>query len=70
MKNVFLQVNKGNIKVEKFKEFDVPSGVVRKIYDTNIHGGNINLKDKKNVEKVYSRYLSKKQSSRIKKFLK
>lgn len=66
----FVQVNKGLIKVEKFKEFDVPSGVRRKIYETNIHGGNIDLKDKKNVVKVYSRYLSKKQSSRIKKFLK
>ncbi len=66
----FVQVNKGLIKVEKFKEFDVPSGVKKHVYENNIYGGNINLKDRKNVRKVYSRYLSKKQSSRIKKFLK
>ena len=65
----FIQVNKGLIKVEKFKEFDVPSGVRRKVYETNIHGGSINLKDKKNARKVYSRYLSKKQSNRIMNFI-
>lgn len=69
-KKRFVQVKKGNIKIEKFKEFDVPSGVKKQLYETNINGGKINIKDKKNIEKIYPRYLSKKQSYRIKQFIK
>lgn len=35
-----------------------------------MNGGKIDLKDKNNVERVYHRYLSKKQSNRIKDFIK
>lgn len=66
----FRQVKKGLIKVEKFKEFDVPSGVKREVYISNSKGGRINIKDKQNVEHVYPRYISKKQSDRILKFVK
>ena len=54
----FKQVKKGNIRIEKFKEFDVPSGVKNYYYDKN------------NVIKTEKRYLSKSQSERIKKFAK
>lgn len=66
----FKQVRRGNIKIEKFKEFDVPSGVKNEIYTKNTYGKKIDLKDKKNVVKIYQRYLSKKQSNRIKQFIK
>ena len=69
-KNRFIQVNKGLIIVEKLKEFDVPSGVRIDVYDKNVYGGKIDLHDKKNVVKVYPRYLSKKQSDRVKAFIK
>lgn len=66
----FKQVKKGNILVEKFKEFDVPSGVRNTIYKTNVHKTNINMDDMNNVSPVSNRYLSKKQSNRIFTFLK
>ena len=65
----FIQVRKGNIQVIKLKEFEVPSGVRKDIYRTNINGGKINLKDKNNVRFVSKRYLSKKQSNSVKKYL-
>ena len=67
-KNRFIQVSKGFIKVEKLKEFDVPSGVKRQLYLTNVDGKKIDIKDRKNVVEVYPRYLSKKQSDRIIKY--
>ncbi len=66
----FKQVKKGNICVEKFKEFDVPSGVQNYYYSKNINGKDIDLKDTNNVNFVGSRYLSKSQSERIRKFAK
>lgn len=63
----FKQVKKGNIKIEKFKEFDVPSGVQNYYYSKNVNGKKINLKDK-DVVSVSKRYLSKIQANRIKKF--
>ena len=66
-KKRFIQVSKGNIKVEKLKEFDVPSGVRKGVYFNNTNDGKIDIKDKKNVVKLYKRHLSKKQSDRIKK---
>lgn len=65
--NRFAQVKKGMIRIEKFKEFDVPSGVKNKYYSRNIKGGKINLQDK-DVISVSNRYLSKKQADRIKSF--
>lgn len=64
-KERFKQVRKGNILLEKFKEYDVPSGVKNHIYTTNIYGAAINLNDSKNVVEVGNRYLSKNQSKRI-----
>lgn len=64
----FKQVKKGNIRIEKFKEFDVPSSVQNYYYDTTTTGRKIDLSDKSNVIKTEKRYLSKKQSERIKKF--
>ena len=64
----FQQVKKGNIRIDKFKEFDVPSGVQNYYYDTTTTGGKIDLSDKNNVIKTEKRYLSKSQSERIKKF--
>ena len=64
-KDRFVKVKKGLIKVEKFKEFDVPSGVKKGIYIKNSFGGKIDIKDSKNIEYVYPRYISKKQSKRI-----
>ena len=62
-----MQVKRGNIKVEKFKEFDTPTGVKNYYYSKNIHGGKIDLKHK-DVLSVTKRYLNKKQSNRIKRF--
>ena len=56
--------------VTKFKEFDVPSGVKNYYYSKNVKGNKINLKDNSNVKFVSSRYLSKIQSDKIKKFAK
>lgn len=64
----FKQVQKGNIRIEKFKEFDVPSGVQNYYYDKTISGRKIDLSDKINVKKISKRYLAKTQSERIKKF--
>ena len=69
-KNRFRQVDNGFIKIEKFKEFEVPSGVRRKIYSFNSRGKNIDLNDKANVVKLFKRNLSRQQSERIKKFVK
>ena len=66
----FNQVKRGNIMVEKFKEYDVPSGVKNSYFDKNIFGGKINFKDFRNVSFVSGRYLSKTQSNKIKKFAK
>lgn len=64
----FKQVSKGNIKIEKFKEFDVPSGVRNFYFDKTVMGKKIDLTDKKNVIKLEKRYIPKNQSNRIKKF--
>lgn len=66
----FKQVSKGNILVEKFKIFEVPSGVKRDFYESNIFGDNIDPNDKKNVVDIPLRHLSRKQVKRIFKFLK
>lgn len=66
----FKQVKKGNIRIEKFKEFDVPLGVKNYYYDKTTTGRKIDLSDKNNVIKTEKRYLSKSQSERIKKFAK
>ncbi len=66
----FMQVKRGNIRIEKFREFDVPSGVKNYYYSRNTSGGKIDLKDKVNVVNVSKRYLSKTQSNRIKNFAK
>ena len=68
-KNRFKLVEKGFILVEKFKEFDVPSGVRDIVYTTNVNGTKIDIRDKKNIVKIFSRFISKHQSDRIKKFL-
>ena len=69
-KNRFNQVRRGNILVEKFKEFDVPSGVKNSYFDKNIVGKKIDFKDRKNVLFVSNRYLSKKQACKIINFAK
>ena len=61
----FAQVKKGMIKIEKFKEFDVPSGVKNRYFNQNSKGGKINLNDKENVKFVSNRFVGKKQSMRI-----
>lgn len=66
----FKQVKKGNIRIEKFKEFDVPSGVQNYYYDKTVSGGKIDLEDKNAVISVEKRYLSKSQGDRIKNFAK
>ena len=48
-KDRFKQVKKGLIKIEKFKEFDVPSGVKKEIFNSNAYGEKINIKDYNNV---------------------
>ena len=68
-KGRFRQVQYGMIMVEKFKEFEVPSGVRKDIYYTNIVGDKIDINDKKNVVKVFKRYIGKKQSNRIQIFV-
>ena len=68
-KGRFRQVQNGLIMVEKFKEFEVPSGVRKDVYYTNILGNRIDINDKKNVVKVYKRYIGKQQSDRIKQFV-
>lgn len=65
----FVQVRKGLIKIEKFKEFNVPSGVRKGIYTTNVNGKKIDLGDKDNIKYVTKRHLLKKQSDRIIQFL-
>lgn len=66
-KKRFSQVKKGKIQIEKFKEFDDPSGVWNYYYSQNIKGEKISLKHP-DIKKVENRYLSTKQSGRIKKF--
>ena len=68
-KKRFNQVNKGNILVMKFKEFDIPSGVKNSYFSKTLSGGKINLKHK-DVISVSKRYLSKFQSNKIKRFAK
>lgn len=65
-RNRFVQVNKGLIVVEKFKEFEVPSGVKKQIYETDVNGNNIDIKSN-SIRFISKRYLSSKQSNRIKK---
>ena len=69
-KNRFIQVRKGYIKIIKLKEFDVPSGVRIDVYKTNANGEKIDLNDRKNVRFISKRYLSKKQSLDVIKYLK
>ncbi len=64
----FKQVRKGNIRIEKFKEFDAPSGVQNYFYSRNTKNNKINLNDKSSVRLISKRYLSKNQSNRIKAF--
>ena len=68
-KKRFTQVKNGLIKIEKFKEFDVPSGIKKEIFTSNIFGKKIDLKDKNNVLSISNRHLSKSQSNRIKRFI-
>ena len=68
-KKRFTQVKKGLIRIEKFKEFDVPSGIRNNVYTSNVYGQKIDLKDKRNVLSISNRYLSKSQSNRIKRFI-
>lgn len=68
-KERFKQVKKGLITIEKFKEFDVPSGVKKEVYTSTASGKNIDLNDTKYVDKVYNRHLSAVQSKRIKAFI-
>lgn len=63
----FRQIKNGLIRVEKFKEFETPSGVKNYYYSKSVNGKKIDLKNK-NVVSVSKRYLSKAQSDRIKKF--
>lgn len=65
----FEQVKKKFIKVEKFKEFETPSGVWNYFYVDDVNGNKIDLKHA-DVLKVENRYLSKKQSDRVKSFSK
>lgn len=65
----FVQVRNGNILVEKFKEFDVPSGVRNQYYNRDVNGNKINLKNN-NVFKNSNRFLKHDQAERIRKFAK
>ena len=65
----FRQVSKGLIKIMKFKEFDVPSGVRNQYYSSNVRGEAIDLRNK-NVLSISKRHLSKYQSDMIKAFAK
>lgn len=65
----FEQVKKGTIIVEKFKEFEVPSGVKSYVYYVNSSGNKIDIKDKENVVSISSRNISTKQSKRIIEFV-
>lgn len=64
----FAQVKKGNILVEKFKEFDVPSGIHKMLYTHSYSGSKISLSNKGVIQSSL-RQLSTSQSKRIKKFL-
>ena len=66
-KKRFIQIKQGKIHIEKFKEFDVPSGVRNHYYDKNVDGKKIDILDRNNIV-VGQRYLTKKQSERIKRF--
>ena len=63
----FKQIKNGLISVEKFKEFETPSGVKNYYYSRNTKGKKIDLNDK-DIISISKRYLSKKQANRIKKF--
>ena len=64
----FGQVRQRALKIEKFKEFEVPSGVNRKIIKSNVNGEKIDLKNK-NVLGLGRRYISAKQKNRIMSFI-
>ena len=67
-KNRFSRVKKGLLKIEKFKEFDVPSGVKNEVINHNVNGLKIDLKNE-NVINISKRYISKKQRTRIMSFI-
>ena len=67
-KDRFGGVKKGFIKIEKFKEFYVPSGVKNEVIKHNVDGLKIDLKNK-NVINISKRYISKKQRTRIMRFI-
>ncbi len=60
----FEQVKKGNIKLEKFKDFEVPSGVKNYYYSKNINGDSINIRDRTNVV-IGKRKIDSEQAKRI-----
>ena len=65
----FRQVKIGQISIEKFKEFEVPSGVRDKCYEHNAKGEKIDINDRQNVEFIYKRNLSQIQKTRIMNFV-
>ena len=63
-KKRFVQVEKGNILVQKFKEYETPSGVKKEIYKNDANGDKILIKNNDKIKKIY-RNISKKQEKII-----
>ena len=60
------QINKGNLRVEKFKFFKFPTGVPKQYYDCDVNGKNLNFG--KNTKHLFVCNVPSKQAQRIIKF--
>lgn len=67
-KKRFVQVQKGNILIQKFKEYETPSGVKKEIYKNDVNGKKLVLKNNSEIKKIYRR-ISRKQEINVKNFI-
>lgn len=63
-KKRYIQVKRGDILIQKFKEYETPSGLKKEIYEKDVFGNKITLKQNNYVKKIY-RTISKKQEKII-----
>ena len=67
-KKRFVQVKKGNILIQKFKEYETPSGVKKELYKCDVNGNKILLKNNPNIKKIYRR-ISTTQENVVKNYI-
>ena len=67
-KKRYVQVKRGDILVQKFKEYETPSGVKKEIYEKDLKGNKIRIKQNDEIKKIY-RNISMKQEKIIKDYI-